>query len=82
MNINKEILEILNQNVSTGLDKYHTRDDKWYMEIYRDDEEHTSIQVYATNLHTNKTYHGSMSFELDDEGYVTEYLPTQFREEA
>ena len=80
--MSEEIVDVLNHNVRNGLDKYQTQDGKWSMDIYRDDEDYTTIQVYATNNHLSKTYHGSMAFELDDEGDVVKYLPTTFNEEA
>lgn len=89
-----EIVDILNTNVSFGLDKYQTRDGKWGIEIYRDDDNYTSIQVYATNNHNHKTYHSSVDFELgavdtsidirydnpDEQRWVVKYLPSTFKE--
>ena len=75
--ISEEIIEIMNQDEREPwqlvLDKYTTGDGKWYMDIYRDDEDYTSIKAYATNLLTNKTYSQCMSFDLDEDGYVTKY---------
>jgi hypothetical protein len=68
--ISEEIIERMNK--CPNHDKYISYGD-WYMDIYRDDEDYTSIKAYATNLLTNKTYSQCMSFDLDEDGFVTKY---------